>query len=557
MEDCTLCMECSTACESINFKFKKPSFSLFKKFKGEKVEIWAYILILASIPIAMSFHHGIGRSKAAHDMIWYRTAEIFKPILPHSIDSIGLFAYMYAILLTIIAATLGMFIASKILNKPFKETFYNLGYSYAPLFIFASLGHALEGFFTRGYERIVEGFAWAFGFGIKVAPLAKRGDDWLMIFGIFQWIAIFWALVILYKRLNLIEVKKIKKILAFPFAASLIIFYFGVNQYRTYIVDTYGVLPRGVQKMHSKIYKKNNRNFKSNNAIAIKPHDTLFFTDINPSRKRKDGMMGMMMGMNRGTHVVPSKTFWLVTKDLKRPKCVKNIEGSFYATNTEGKVIQTNINTKKACTSISIKVPKSGYYTLYYIQDTNSDFINTTKYEYKKINHGGDEVFNKEKIKPAILKETGFDIIRLRNDNEDSFFYSLQAGDILRFRILRDKKPVEGAKVTLETELGWQKSVRSDKKGIVKIGLIQDYNPNWKKFNKRFREKFIVTVNYKDKNEEFKASYTGVFRPSRETYQSYAYGFIIFLILIALLSIGIFIYRYKVQKPFKEVTFNE
>ncbi|MCF6172908.1 MAG: 4Fe-4S binding protein, partial [Campylobacteraceae bacterium] len=240
MEDCTLCMECSNACESINFKFKKPSFSLFKKFKYEKAEIWTYILILASIPIAMAFHHGIGRSKVAKEMIWYKSAEIFKPIFGSAVDSVGLFAYLYAMLFTILSATIGMYIASKILKKPFKEVFYNLGYSYAPLFIFASMGHALSGFFTRGYERIVEGFAWAFGLSVDVAPLAKRGDDWLMIFSAFKWIAIIWALVILYKRVKLIDVDKIRKLLAFPFAASLIIFYFCVNQYRSYIIDTYG-----------------------------------------------------------------------------------------------------------------------------------------------------------------------------------------------------------------------------------------------------------------------------------------------------------------------------
>lgn len=64
MTDCTLCMDCSSACEAVSFKVKKPSFSLFSKFQVLNAEVWAFILILASISITMSFHHGIGRSNA-------------------------------------------------------------------------------------------------------------------------------------------------------------------------------------------------------------------------------------------------------------------------------------------------------------------------------------------------------------------------------------------------------------------------------------------------------------------------------------------------------------
>ena len=551
MEDCTLCMECTTACESVNFKFKKPSFSLFKKFKPEIAEVWAYILILASIPIAMAFHHGIGRSKVAKDMIWYKTAEFFKPVFGNSVDSVGLFAYLYAMLFTILAATVGMFIASKILKKPFKEVFYNLGYSYAPLFIFASFGHALSGFFTRGYERIVEGFAWAFGMSIKVAPLAKRGDDWLMIFSAFKWIAIIWALVILYKRMKLIKVENYKKIIAFPFAAFLIIFYFGVNQYRAYIIDTYGRANSSMHAMRGMRSMHGNRAFSKKSFIA-KPNDTLFFTDRNPMAKR--GRMGMM-GRNHNPNAIPTRSFWLVGKSLTRPKCAKNIDGTIYILNVEGKKIDAKITKRKGCAKITFEVPKSGYYTLYYIRDFDK-IVNVAKHEYKRFNHGGDEVFSKDKISPKTIKEAKIDILRLR-DNEDSFYYRLRSGELVRFKVIKDGKPVQNARVTLKTQFGWQKTVRTDKEGIAKLQLIKDYNPKWEKFNKRFREKFLVVATYKDKDGRYKVSYDGTYLPSREGYQSYAYALIISIILLIVISIGVFIYRYRVHKPFREVTFDE
>ncbi|MCF6173092.1 MAG: DUF4198 domain-containing protein, partial [Campylobacteraceae bacterium] len=166
------------------------------------------------------------------------------------------------------------------------------------------------------------------------------------------------------------------------------------------------------------------------------------------------------------------------------------------------------------------------------------------------------EVFSKDKIKARTIKESPFDILRLR-DNEDSFYYSLHAGDVVRFKILKDGKPAQGVRLTLKTQLGWQKSVRANKEGIAKFELIQDYNPKWEKFNKRFREKFIVTASYRDKNGLYKVSYIGMYRPNIESYQSYAYALAVFIILLIFLSLGVFIYRYKVQKPFKEVTFDE
>ncbi len=55
MDDCTLCMDCSSACDSVAFRFTKPSAPLFEKFKYNKAEVWALILITAAISITMNF----------------------------------------------------------------------------------------------------------------------------------------------------------------------------------------------------------------------------------------------------------------------------------------------------------------------------------------------------------------------------------------------------------------------------------------------------------------------------------------------------------------------
>jgi len=208
------------------------------------------------IPIAMLFHHAIGRSNAANDMIWAKTAHYVHKFGDFgSADLVGMFAYLYAILFTIVVALVGMFIASKILKKSFNSIFYDLGYSYAPLFILGSIAHTLEMFFIKGYKNIVEGIAYGFGFSLHVSALATRGDSWLHMFGLLKWIAAIWALIVLYKRFKHIDATKLKKFLAFPFAASLIIFFIGVNAYTGYVFATYGRATSGHSHHGGKMFQ--------------------------------------------------------------------------------------------------------------------------------------------------------------------------------------------------------------------------------------------------------------------------------------------------------------
>lgn len=234
-DDCTLCMECAHSCEAVKFKFTAPGKRMYGKFKGLSAEIWTYILILAAIPVTMSFAHGLNRSKIADEMIWNKTAAALGVS-----EFAGGFAFLYAVIFTVFFAVIGLWLASLVLKKSFKSTFEDLGYAYAPLFILGSLGHTLESFFTRGSKTIEEGFAQGFGFVAEAAPLASRGDEWLVYFGFLKWLGILWALIILYKRLKLIGNTKIRKTLAYLFASLLIVFFIGVNIYRGYVFSKYG-----------------------------------------------------------------------------------------------------------------------------------------------------------------------------------------------------------------------------------------------------------------------------------------------------------------------------
>jgi len=234
-DDCTLCMDCAVSCEAVKFKITKLADKLYGKFKTLPAEVWTYILILAAIPVSMTFAHGLNRSTIADTMIWNQTALFFN--IP---EYGGMFAFLYALLFTIATATIGFYFAAKILNKDFKTTFTTLGYGYAPLFIIGSLGHAVESFFTRGYEKITEGFAQALGFTIDVDDLANRGDAWLHLFSIFKWVAVIWTLILIYQRLKLIKSSKIRKVIAYFCASFLVIFFISINIYRGYVFEKYG-----------------------------------------------------------------------------------------------------------------------------------------------------------------------------------------------------------------------------------------------------------------------------------------------------------------------------
>ncbi len=246
MGDCTLCMDCATSCEAVRFKFTKPSFSLFKKFNTKKIEVWAFILITAAIPITMNFHHALNRSALADSMIWTQTAAYFERFIDFgTLDSVGLFAFIYATLFSIAIVYAGMFAAAKLLDAEFKKTFYTLGYAFAPLFIIGGLSHLLHSFFTHTYADIANGFIYGFGLDVDtVHNLATRKDAWLAVFNLIPYIAVIWGVLILGKRLSFFDASRLKKALAFIFASSLITFYLGLNIYKIYVFKTYGMKQR-------------------------------------------------------------------------------------------------------------------------------------------------------------------------------------------------------------------------------------------------------------------------------------------------------------------------
>ena len=260
MEDCTLCMDCSSACDAVAFSVVKPSKTLFEKFKYQKAEVWALILFTAAISITMGFRHGLGRTAISDNLIWTQTALLLEQYIDFgTLSALGISTFFYAIFFSIIIVYIGMYIASKCLNASFEKTFYTFGYAFAPLFIIGGLSHLISFFATNQYAGIINAFIYGFSLDIaNVGNLANRGDKWLMFLNVIPYIASIWGFLIIFKRLKQFEASKLRKLFGFGFASSLVSFYLGLQLYTGYVFKTYGVKKSGHSHHQSKTIKNSN-----------------------------------------------------------------------------------------------------------------------------------------------------------------------------------------------------------------------------------------------------------------------------------------------------------
>lgn len=237
MFNCTLCMECAHACDAVKFEIRKWGSSLYKEIKNPKlIEIMVYLVLVAVITFTMRFHHGLSRSGLSEYMPWVVVGKYIQNTfgLPKWVDMTGLVAMLMALVLVFSTVYVSFKLVEKISKKGFKESLLILGYAFAPLMIVGGLSHVLEFFFIEYYHKIVNGFSQAFGLGIVVEPLAKRGDAWLNVFKVFPFIAGFWSLHILWYRVKLLTDKN--RLLVFMVASALPVIYLLLSVFQMWVM---------------------------------------------------------------------------------------------------------------------------------------------------------------------------------------------------------------------------------------------------------------------------------------------------------------------------------
>lgn len=152
---------------------------------------------------------------------------------------------------------------------------------------------------------------------------------------------------------------------------------------------------------------------------------------------------------------------------------------------------------------------------------------------------------------------------------DGNFHSKIRSGDLLRFDVRLFGVPVAGAGIRLTSGKGWTKASVTEADGTASFQLIRDYYPTrWSDFHSRHRERFTVVAEYEvpQKGHFSGQEYDRIlyistlpwtYSPSRSEYTSYLNGLFIGFFALTAGAVGVFVYRERRRKPFREIVFRE
>ena len=129
-------------------------------------------------------------------------------------------------------------------------------------------------------------------------------------------------------------------------------------------------------------------------------------------------------------------------------------------------------------------------------------------------------------------------------------------------------KPVKGADLTLVTQTDWNRTLKTNEEGSSTFQLIQDYFSPWQELDNRKIYDYLllgeITLqeqgNYKGNGYSkvhYVTSLSDGYRPAKTMYTSMFWAFVLFILTIIIAVAGIFIYRLKRFKVYKEIKLDE
>jgi len=291
-------------------------------------------------------------------------------------------------------------------------------------------------------------------------------------------------------------------------------------------------------------------------------NDTAIYFSLTNPNQAFSYSQAMMHGMNRDRNKVPTKEFWLVYgKNLEHKNLTPSLELETFYYDTQENQKEMIKQSTKGTNSYKIEVPFNGYYNIYAKNErvqNGKNIYRVAKFEYLNGNHGSEERYTQEVKKRVTTQKLKIDLLRVKTENEDSFFYRHSMGDELTFQALFEGKPLAHAMLTLTMQSGWSKHIQTDENGSAKFHIIRDYFPKASEFNKRYQEEMLLTLNYEPNDtEQYILSYPLSVSPNESDYVSSAYALL--LITFTLILCGFIIYRFRKNrtKPFNELRYEE
>lgn len=352
----------------------------------------------------------------------------------------------------------------------------------------------------------------------------------------------------------MITSKKRNKIFLYSLV-FLILFFVGLNTYKNYVHKDYTAKIKNTHEQCQKI--------SDVNITKLDAQTPVYFTLSDPSKK-DEGRGEMHMHMDGERSKIPSKKAWLVYGEKN---IVSNRNFEIFAFDTVQKQENVKIDQKMGIITYSFEIPKSGYYNMFAKNETVKDdtlFYRVAKLELLNGKHGSKDIYNDNIKKELRIDKINIDLVRVKDKKENSFFYVVSMGDKLTFKALLDGEPLKNANITVDLNSGWSKNITTDENGTASFTLIRDYFPSWGRFNKRYKQNMLITLKYSDEkngtangqpysNINYILTYPLSYYPNGNDYQSYGFGLIIGIFVLALTGIIVYIYRRNRTKPFKEI----
>ncbi len=301
--------------------------------------------------------------------------------------------------------------------------------------------------------------------------------------------------------------------------------------------------------------------------------EVLWLTNIPPGERQKEitasgmhklssikagrGKVRIVQWVTRGNNVLSSA--YILNSELP--------EAEIYCYTPEGDLQECNVDSTKHFKELSFNNPLEGYYNLYLIRkEVRNDtlFILTAKAEL--LNHscrnGHKDV--DEKIQSGDHHEKiPMDIVRKRTRLENLHFF-VASGDRISFRVSKSSKPLMDASVTFVTHQGWEKTVKTNRKGEAEIQVIQDYFSPWQDINNRNIYNYLIIADYTSqekgsfmgesyKHIHYTTSLSDGYYPSKVMYSSLSWALGLFLLCSLIAGGGVVYYRNKRSRVYREI----
>lgn len=236
----------------------------------------------------------------------------------------------------------------------------------------------------------------------------------------------------------------------------------------------------------------------------------------------------------------------------------------------DGSIKAAEVGQTKNGYGIRFEMPQEGYYNVYLTErvvEGDTLHVMVAKAEVLKHNCGEGHGHVRGLMPVKTLPDAPVEIVRQRIP-EENFHTLIAGGDDVTYTVLHDGQPVKDAQVKLTTKKGWTNAQRCDESGNVIYEMIRDYYPKWEMFKKREKSGYLVTADYTVPatgeyngapylQVHYVTTLAGSYYPSKQEYQSYAYGMGVTVFAFTVTGGAVWWHRARRRKPFKEITFKE